>query len=535
MQTIGFKNFRRFEELTPLELAGITFFVGGNNAGKSTVVKAMMLMLDNIARNSIYSNEASSVFQLGSEGGKNVHIGTFGRALHKPYPEVQEIEFESQVRGLTFRYVIGGDVESQRLSADVHIFEVQDKEQKWLIRVDYYEGVINFISPESVINGVSNKSIQSRLRSGVGLSIDIQSMLDQIDIELKSLREKAESADEIKRVVFERDIKQREAQRKALQAQIGLSSDQKKDEVMINEELHFTKEDILNEPRILVLLSKLFENKREEAKELLNNTDSSNTRVKCETLIKQYDGIEGWLSYLRQQIRSLAYKAMMEYIPSHSVAQRIFFSREDRNDYMSDVIGKFQAQNYTDASEQRHFVQKWMNNFGIGLDFKIESIQGEAFTVTVTNMQGEDVPLADLGMGSIQIILLLLKLATLMSAGPVSRLVIVEEPEQNIHPKLQSKLAELFEYVHRECGIRFLIETHSEYMIRKTQAMIATGAVQFENNPFRVYYFPENGTPYDMVYQQSGMFENKFDEGFFDEASKQQFSVIKKAREIQHV
>ena len=51
----------------------------------------------------------------------------------------------------------------------------------------------------------------------------------------------------------------------------------------------------------------------------------------------------------------------------------------------------------------------------------------------------------------------------------------------------------------------------------------------------QVYYFPEDGEPYDMVYQQSGMFENKFDEGFFDEASKQQFSVIKKAREIQHV
>ena len=72
-------------------------------------------------------------------------------------------------------------------------------------------------------------------------------------------------------------------------------------------------------------------------------------------------------------------------------------------------------------------------------------------------------------------------------------------------------------------------------MIRKTQAMIATEKVSFDNNPFKVYYFPEDGEPYDMVYQQSGMFENKFDEGFFDEASKQQFSVIKKAREIQHV
>lgn len=530
MQTIGLKNFRRFEELTPLELAGITFFVGGNNAGKSTVVKAMMLMLDNIARNSIYSNDASPVFQLGSEGGKDVHVGTFGRALHKPYPEVQEIEFESQVRGLTFRYVIGGDVESQRLSADVHIFEVQDKEQKWLIRVDFYEGVINYICPESVINGVSSKSIQSRLRSSAGLGINTQAMLDQIDIELKNLREKAESADEIKRVVFERDIKQKEVQRKALQAQNRTSSNQKKDDVVINEKLHFTKEDILNEPRVLVMLSKLFENKQEEAKELLKNTDSSNTRAKCETLIKQYDGIDGWLSYLRQQIRSLAYRAMMEYIPSHSVTQRVFFSREDKNDYMSDVIGKFQSKNYTDASEQRHFVQNWMKNFGIGLDFKIESIQGEAFTVTVTNMQGEDVPLADLGMGSIQIILLLLKLATLMSAGPVSRLVIVEEPEQNIHPKLQSKLAELFEYVHRECGFRFLIETHSEYMIRKTQAMIATGEVKFENNPFRVYYFPDNKPPYDMVYQSNGTFAQPFGEGFYDAASGLSFQVLTAGR-----
>ena len=43
-------------------------------------------------------------------------------------------------------------------------------------------------------------------------------------------------------------------------------------------------------------------------------------------------------------------------------------------------------------------------------------------------MNGEDVPLADLGMGSIQIILLLLKLATLIEDGGLyPGLVIIEQ------------------------------------------------------------------------------------------------------------
>ena len=194
---------------------------------------------------------------------------------------------------------------------------------------------------------------------------------------------------------------------------------------------------------------------------------------------------------------------------------------------MSDVIGRYQSMNFKNGSSQRNFVQEWMKNFGIGLDFKIESIQGEAFTVTITNMNGEDIPLADLGMGSIQIILLLLKLATLIDDGSLyPSLVIIEEPEQNIHPKLQSKLSELFEYVHREYKLRFLIETHSEYMIRKTQAMIATKEVLFEQNPFRVYYFPDSKAPYDMEYQPNGTFAQPFGEGFYDAASGLSFQVL---------
>ena len=45
MKAIGFKNFRKFKDFPILEFGDITIFVGGNNAGKSTVVKAIVTVL----------------------------------------------------------------------------------------------------------------------------------------------------------------------------------------------------------------------------------------------------------------------------------------------------------------------------------------------------------------------------------------------------------------------------------------------------------------------------------------------------------
>lgn len=48
MNTIGFNNFRRFAIFPEMDLGDITLLVGGNNSGKSTLVKALLLCIDNI-------------------------------------------------------------------------------------------------------------------------------------------------------------------------------------------------------------------------------------------------------------------------------------------------------------------------------------------------------------------------------------------------------------------------------------------------------------------------------------------------------
>lgn len=45
---IVFSNFRRFANFRTIDLGDVTILVGGNNSGKSTLVKALLLCVDNL-------------------------------------------------------------------------------------------------------------------------------------------------------------------------------------------------------------------------------------------------------------------------------------------------------------------------------------------------------------------------------------------------------------------------------------------------------------------------------------------------------
>ena len=179
--------------------------------------------------------------------------------------------------------------------------------------------------------------------------------------------------------------------------------------------------------------------------------------------------------------------------------------------------------------------------FEIGSDFKLNSIGGEAHTFDIVEFDDRISPLADKGMGTIQLMILLLRIAIIVNSRrfnnriPVT--VIVEEPEQNLHPKKQSQLIEFFYQVFMEFNIKFIIETHSEYLIRRSQVMVAEKKYETEEQllsecPFKVYFYQENGLPYDMGYQINGRFAQDFESGFFDEASRYalQLSKIERGR-----
>ena len=79
MNKIGFKNFRKFQNFPVLELGDINILVGENNSGKSTFVKAAMLIM-NFLKNAKALREGEMPKFFFSDV-PHVNIDTFDRAL----------------------------------------------------------------------------------------------------------------------------------------------------------------------------------------------------------------------------------------------------------------------------------------------------------------------------------------------------------------------------------------------------------------------------------------------------------------------
>ena len=174
-----------------------------------------------------------------------------------------------------------------------------------------------------------------------------------------------------------------------------------------------------------------------------------------------------------------------------------------------------------------------MNEFEVGQSFEIKFYAGEAYEFHVEDEDGIKNHLSDKGMGSLQAMVLILNVASLIRINKKEKkslTLLVEEPELNLHPALQSKLTEFFHEVNKEYGFNFIIETHSEYVIRKSQVLVNENEYSNQDslnpNPFKTYYFPVSDKPYEMRYRKDGKFKDEFKKGFFEVSSDLAFDIL---------
>lgn len=521
MYSIGFKNFRRFVELESLRLAPISIFVGGNNSGKSTVVKGILSIISFLRQECDIDvpetdfAESEDPIDFPDRGRRWIshnqrfrfnanyfaHIGTFRRALR----------CGAETNDIVFRYGLGSA---------------------------YYEVVVTMDdeSDEATSGRVSHLLICYRY--GCVLKVDLVQWKAELTFKHDDPEKYRVSAEE-----YEKDSPQYDSLMKRYNYYNSFDEDVCISPFSLPDNIPL----FVGPSQVIKLFARAI---AEQINVSLNRSPvmvgggfiDENYKIPINDEIKEFIISSPFWSEQSGFRFPLAFdNEEIEYIYAHAVTQSIIYSAKDTNDYLVKTVHDFANCRISHTSKGDkaiiyRFILRWMKEFMIGTDYSVRTVGGEAHIVRIKNMNDDYVNMADMGMGSIQLMILLFRIAAVLnkSLKQSRTTIILEEPEQNLHPMLQSKLADFVLEVHKEYGLHFIVETHSEYLIRKTQVLVGRDyntPEKLDRNPFRVFYFPSSGQqPYDMGYTTSGKFSQPFGEGFFDEAANLHMTVLKNAR-----
>jgi len=134
-----------------------------------------------------------------------------------------------------------------------------------------------------------------------------------------------------------------------------------------------------------------------------------------------------------------------------------------------DIISQI-ASRHIEKKSLRQTVSDWLANFGLAASFETKLIDEGRAVQALATPPGQLVArsLTDVGFGISQVIPILVKGLLL----PENGLLIVEQPEAQLHPKPQAELADFFCSMIK-CGRNVLVETHSEALFHRLRILAA--------------------------------------------------------------
>lgn len=665
MNSLSLVYFKKFIHLEEQFFNDVNIFVGGNNSGKSTLVKAMLLCLDNLraVKSSIGMGDANRPkFRFDANEFHDIKIGTFNRAIYNVREITKDnnlILFEFSLGDFRFLFAVRGDLEKDLPTATIEQIHVICERLSTVLQIDTvndvmsvlsmadgnkvledlkrdYAEFVDFKASNTFVGGLEeakevmtqeicmrknirrnlfklfagddinrgaefiqkdDKEFDSELPGVIEYFEDIANnpedadipafdMLHKVAIDYNKLSDdnfiiaciKQLSAtitcDNVLSHMFKSMDNYTDEERKLMEKYNedwpeepeNMTEEETKIYRGLQEKGHIFGNDVAMKIRDMVNIanSEVINLMRNGGFDKLDDVDTSYYEHVC--------GFLPSLGCMIESLRRLFETIRVEYISAHYANQNAVYSIVDKNDYVAQTIHKYYRENIQEGSEEHDFLLKWLCEFEICDDFEINNISGEAYTFIAKEVYHGDKEgeyffkksnLADLGMGSIQLVVLLLRLAVvikhsrevknltdefasdslliaydnqdLLDSNSLKPVIVIEEPEQNLHPKLQSLLADLIDEIRKKYEIRFFIETHSEYLVRKLQVFVKNEGYKNQEElekkcPYNIIYFPgsasESDTPYRMVFRPDGCFENDFGEGFFDEATNLAFQVF---------
>lgn len=580
---VSLGNFRIFKNITEFEILPITILTGTNNSGKSSLNKALLLMKAYFDQPIDLFTESNIIRSLDFHAGQH-NLGKFQRAVNTlSRPLLFEFKFFSVLLecDLTLRYSFVNDEANANGNIEsINLLKGTESLVYIINKSEYIGGVLEMLRPDIRINFSfflqELRNISKRVNSSsdyeAGLLKKIQNNFrdEGAQVIIQLLKdfgidngEKLISIGTVAKIINgtnEKRLTTEELYEMFCLINQGMKNSKKEDIIdIINEyKINMLKEEFTAENDYLDELSSLTFNSYVPAFDVsyLLFDSSENLPIHLDEYVAMFKlqsylmpnsstGMDYLVSFIQFLFESAVFSIGNDlrdiyYIPGLRTTS--FFENviDDYRKYKGIIDEENKILSKIKGTSMRikayPFLKKWLNKFDIADDIDIELDKtGEKISIYI--IRGKKKTLVnDMGYGISQLLPILLKFTFSFISGNDlygrKKLIIIEEPETNLHPRLQSLLADFFIDFQKETGHRLIIETHSEYLIRKMQYLVAKNS--YDRKDILLYYFrdPKNLIKGEMQVrkisiQEDGTLSKDFGPGFFDEALNWKFELMK--------
>ena len=150
-------------------------------------------------------------------------------------------------------------------------------------------------------------------------------------------------------------------------------------------------------------------------------------------------------------------------------------------------------------------VAHWLRELGLIHDFRLVHLTDDSPLYQVRVRRSATAPetlITDVGFGVSQI----LPVLVLCFYVPEGSTIILEQPEIHLHPSVQAGLADVLIDAHKRRGVQFVLESHSEHLLRRLQRRIAEEKIS--NQDVGLYFCENQGSGSTMDELEVDLFGN---------------------------
>jgi AAA15 family ATPase/GTPase len=470
----GLENFRVFKDYTWFDFAPITILTGPNNSGKSSLIKALLLLKDNFDQGLLPPK-----FEFLHDWQTDGTVYRSDQIVEAEYGEEfkpKKLIFDGNVHGLNSPT----STKSWNKEKNEMCFEIPFEVNKTLL---LYKIAVKIDSATDAANPTNKIEIVESSQSQKKILLRIEPYSIFFDIEfynqIVSIR------NQVPNIPKEYDNQ--------VYSNLGISF-----------QYWFSENKFEEDSKILA----------EKVLQIMGISEKFDGSFSCKAVTGHFNSLDFWAS-------------------SQSEQKRIY-TESDSSKFKQLLVDFHKA---SQNLEVQNIFEGYAEHFGI--KGKIGSLFNQEQGSYFPNIDG--LALTNFGYGYTQLISLFFKL---MIHAHKNRekykgdtfdhhsTLMLEEPEINLHPNLQSKLADLFKAISAQTNTQFLIETHSEYMIRKFQYLTAKKEIASADTVIYYFHDPNNvpaGEPQVKKIEilEDGSLSSDFGAGFFDEATNWKFELMR--------